>query len=120
MVDLNPNTKYFFASHESGAILNVLVPPESTGYAEWIEIGMNQSTLLDLNLDLDLTLLNDPEAPPESKQVDWTNKDGSLNVKGDRNKLTLIVKVGNTENVVIRPLNEEESNQFRKEVTLLI
>ena len=119
MVDLNPNIKFAFDDHEDGAILYVYVPTESTGYPEWIKIFLNQSTLLDLNLDLDLTLLNDPDAPPESKQVDWTNEDGSLNVKGDRNKLTLIVNVDDTE-TVIKPLDEEESRQFRKKVTLFI
>lgn len=44
---------------------------------------------------------------------------GSLNVKGDINKLTLIVKVGYI-GTVIRPLNEEESRQFRKKITHLI
>ena len=119
MVDLNPNIKFAFDNHEDGAILSMYVPPESTGVPEWVEIGLTQSTLLDLNLELDFTLLNDPDALPESKQVDWTNEDGSLNVKGDRNKLTLIVKVGDAE-TVIRPLDEEESRQFRKKVTLFI
>ena len=119
MVDLNPNIKFAFDDHEDGAILYVYVPPESTGYPEWIKIFLNQSTLLDLNLDLDLTLLNDPDAPPESKQVDWVNEDGSLTVKGDRNKLTLIVKVEDM-GTVIRPLDEEESRQFRKDIMSLI
>ena len=119
VVDLNPNIKFAFDNHEDGAILCVYVPSESTGYPEWIEMGLNQSTLLDLNLDLDFTLLNDPDAPPESKQVDWTNEDGSLIVKGDRNKLTLIVKTRDM-GTVIRPLDEEESRQFRKKVTLFI
>ena len=55
MVDLNPNIKFAFDDHEDGAILYVYVPPESTGYPEWVKIGLDQSTLLDLNLDLDLT-----------------------------------------------------------------
>ena len=113
MVDLNPNIKFAFDNHEDGAILSMYVPPESTGVPEWVEIGLNQSNLLDLNLELDFTLLN------ESKQVDWVNGDGSLNVKGDRNKLTLIVNLRDIGNV-IRPLDEEESNRFRMDVKRLI
>ena len=123
MVDINPNTKFILISDvthgKMAAILHVYIPKESTGHHEYIEIGLNQSTLLDLNLSLDLTLLNDSDASLESKQVDWVNEDGSLNVKGDRNKLTLIVNLRDIGNV-IRPLDEEESNRFRMDVKRLI
>ena len=103
------------------AILHVHISDTNAdGTADYVKIHLTQSTLLDLNLALDITLLDDPNAPPESKQVDWINKDGSLNVIGDRNKLTLIVNIKGINQTVIRHLNEEESKQFRKKVTLLI
>ena len=123
MVDVNPNTKFILISDvkhgKKAAILHLYVPKESTGHHEYIEIAMDQSTLLDLNLDLDLTLIDGSDTFLESKQIDWTNEDGSLNVKGDRNKLTLIVNLKDIGSI-IRPLDEEESNRFRMDVKRLI
>ena len=129
MVDLNPSTKFEFNTHEEGAILSVLITPESTGYHELIDIGMSHSTLLELHVRL------------QSDPVDWKNSDGVLNVKGEGKKLTLIVDLKKMnpnrtnsylggmekltpaanpedapEETVIKHLDEEESKLFRKEV----
>ena len=130
MVDLNPGTKFEFNAHEEGAILSVLITPESTGYHELMDISMLHSTLLELYVVL------------QSDPVDWKNKDGILNVKGEGKKLTLIVdlkklnlnrtnsyvkgkenkwnSISNPEDAVnetvIKHLDEEESKLFREEV----
>ena len=134
MVDLNPSTKFEFNAHEEGAILSVLITPESTGYHELMDISMLHSTLLELYVVL------------QSDPVDWKNKDGILNVKGEGKKLTLIVDlkkmnpnrtnsyvkgkennlnpISNPEDAVnetvIKHLDEEESNRFRRDVKRFI
>ena len=130
MVDLNPNTIFEFKAHEGGAILSVLITPESTGYHEVIDIRMLHSTLLELYVVL------------QSDPVDWKNDGGTLNVKGEGNKLTLIVDLKKVNlhrtnsyvkgkgkkwnpipdiedavnETIIRHLDEEESKLFREEV----
>ena len=130
MVDLNPNTIFEFEAHEGGAILSVLITSESTGYHELVDIGMSHSRLLELYVVL------------QSDPVDWKNDSGILNVKGEGNKLTLIVNLEKVDpnrtnsyekgkgkrnpipdiedavnETIIRHLDEEESKLFREEVS---
>jgi len=130
MADINPRTTFNFNAHEEGAILKVFITPESTGYGEALDIGMLHSTLLELHVAL------------QSDIVDWKNSDGVLNVKGEGEKLTLMIDlkkvnlnrtnsyvIGEENNLnpaanpedapeetVIKHLGEEESKLFRKEV----
>ena len=71
MVDLNPNTKFEFNAHEEGAILSVLITPESTGYHELMDIGMLHSTLLELNY-IFLLVFSQPQLNHNSTQPNIT------------------------------------------------